>query len=153
MTNGISNACTLVLALAFPVAALADASGSLTIAPNTNFSFDNGTSGSSGGDIRWTGPEITFVGNAAGVNFGQQGAAGYNNLTQYSLTSAYSEGAYNTTPIISLATGEVFAVFTNGGNYAKVLIISVSATALQFQYVTYGRRLPAGRPCLRSRRF
>lgn len=138
MTYG---AYTVILALAFPVGALADASGSVTIAANMDFNFDNGTVTSSGGDIRFTGPEIAFAGTATGVSQGALGVFFY-----AAAGPPASTGDFNTTPIISLAPGEVFFVHTNGGNFAKVLLLSASATALQLQWYTYGTSASGSTP-------
>ena len=78
MTHRIYSTCAVVLALAFPVAALADVTGTPTISSGSDFSFDNGTSTSTGGDIKFTGTSITFVGSATGYDAGSGGTATYN---------------------------------------------------------------------------
>ena len=112
------------LALALPVAASAQ----------TNLNLDTGATGTSGGDIAFSASGIAPVGAA----------------TLYSLTSALSsefsvlpESAlaglpYSTTPIGSGSlSNDFFAVHTNGGNYAKVLVTAVSSSSITLQYVTY----------------
>src|ERR1035438_2200544 len=76
-----------VLALAFPIAALADVSNTVTISSGQHYSFDTGTAGTSGGDIIFTGTSITFVGSAAGYSFGTSaGSATYGALTSSTLS-------------------------------------------------------------------
>lgn len=140
MTHRAYRASAVILVVAFPALALADASGSVTIPANMNFSFDNGTVTSSGGDIRFTGPEIAFAGTATGVSLGALGAV------IYSETGPLSSNAWSSTPIISLAPGEIFFVRTNRGNVAKVLLISVSGAALQLQWYTYGSSASGSTP-------
>ena len=52
-------------------------------------------------------------------------------------------------PVVVLISGrgnEVFAVHTNGGNYATVLIISVSGSTLKLQYDAAGATVSGGTP-------
>jgi uncharacterized protein (TIGR03437 family) len=138
MRNRLSSTAVAFLALAFPMAVLADVSNTVTLSSGQHFSFDTGTAGTSGGDIAFTGTSITFVGNAAGYSFGiDAGSATYSELTSASLQFF----TYSATPITGssfLGAGAVFLVHTNGGNFVKVLINTVSSTSLAILYDAYG---------------
>ena len=129
-------ACIAVLAMALPMAALADVTNTQTISSGQHVSLDAGTILSSGGDLAFTGTSITPQGTAEFNSYGTGGAVLYGTLVQATLEFAAS---YNVTPISggSLVAGEVFAVFTNGANYAKVWIMAVSSTSLTIEYYTY----------------
>ena len=149
MTHRIYSTYAVVLALALPVAALADATGTPTISSGSDFSFDNGSSTSSGGDIKFTGTSITPVGSARFFDAGTGGTATYNELTS-SLIATYGSvpSLFTTAPITggSLVVNEVFVVKTNGGNFAKVLITSVSSSSLKIQYDAVGSTVTGGTP-------
>ena len=136
--SGISLA--VVVAVAFPISALADVSKTAIITSGQNFSFDTGTTSASGGDIAFDGTSINFVGGAAGYNSAPAGASAstvYGSFTSGELASL----PYATTSITgsSLVPMEVFAVKTNGGNCAKVLVGSVNTPyTLVFTYTAYG---------------
>lgn len=138
MRNIFSGPSLAVLVLAFPIAALADVSNTETLSSGQHFSFDTGATSTSGGDIDFAGTSITFVGSATGYSFGTSaGSATFGALTSSTLsfftyTSAAITGSSN------LGAGEVFLVHTNGGNYAKVLVNSVSSTSLAINYTAYG---------------
>ena len=127
------------LALTLPMALLADINQTTTLAANSNLNFDSGATGSSGGDIRFTGASITLVGMAGVFNFGQTGLAGYNGVTQATLALLPTQ-LFNQVPLSggSLVVNDVFAVLTNGGNYAKVLITALSGSSITLQFVTFG---------------
>lgn len=147
-------ACAVVLV--FPMGALADAGGSVTIPVNMNFSFDTGSLSSSGGDIQFTGPTIAVVGSAtqSAIDFGTSGNGGsvqlvlYEEVSQNSLAGALAGlgGTLFTDPIIALSYGSSFEVLTNGGNLAKFVILAVNGTSLQIQWYTYGASATGGTP-------
>jgi len=137
-----------VLLLAVPCAAIAGvvSSGTIVIPDTFTFSLDTGTVG--GNDIWWENltnaatPDLQFVplGLAELVNIG---------ITNFaSVTPAQLMGlTYGTTPIpqTSLPAGDVFAVLTNGGNYAKVEILNYQNTNnidANVQWVTYSATVP-----------
>jgi uncharacterized protein (TIGR03437 family) len=126
-----------VLAVLYPAAAWANASGTTTLSANTRFSFDTGATVTSGGDILFTGTSITLQGSATEFSLGV-GSSEYGILSQ-AILSAFGS-AYSSAPISgsSLVANEVFAVHTIGGNYAGVLITAVSSTSLSLQYTTFG---------------
>jgi uncharacterized protein (TIGR03437 family) len=149
MTHRIYSTCAVVLALALPVTILADATGTPTISSGSDFSFDNGTSSSSGGDIKFTGTSITFVGSAGGLDAGGGGTTTYNALSSSLIAEYGSEASlFTSTPISgsSLAVNEVIVVKTNGGNFAKMLITAVSSSQLKIQYDAVGSTVTGGTP-------
>ena len=115
----------IAFALALPLVALAD----------TNLNLVAGTTGSSGGDITFSSSGIAPVNSATLFDLTSALSAEFSILTE-SLLAAYP---YSTTPISSssLVVNEVFAVHTNGGDYAKVLVTAASSTSITLTYVTY----------------
>jgi uncharacterized protein (TIGR03437 family) len=136
------------LALAIPIAAWADISGTATVNSGQNFNFDTGQVVSSGGDISFTGSAITYVGSAKGGNLGAlgfSGSSGYANVTPTILQAlAGLPGAATNTPILAstitagTSNGSVLALQTNGGNAAKYLVTAISSSSISFQYTTFG---------------
>src|SRR5580658_4292486 len=122
-----------------PVVAWADVSGTIALPAGTDFSFDSGAIVASGGDVLWTGTTLNPQGLAKLVNLGNaEGAAAtvFDGITQSELAALpYSTAAI---PASELTGDDIFAVSTNGGNYAKVLVTVLSGTTLAFEYVTYG---------------
>ena len=134
----------IALALASPIAALADVTGTPTLAANTALSLDTGTTSSSGGDILWSGTSMTPQGSAGAFNIGPGGATAYATYTQAILSTLGSLYSKSAIPASSLAVGDVFAVKTNGGNYAKVLVTAVSGTSISMQFQTFASSAPTG---------
>src|SRR5215470_14844728 len=103
------------------------------------FNFDTGTESS--GDVWWEQVDATVrqmvpQGTAQIVNIG---VVDFNSVTPTSLQGL----AYSTTPIDGnndasnqLVNGDVFAVLTNGGNFAKVQVLNYGYD-LAIQWVTY----------------
>jgi len=124
---------------ATPVPIVSSSTG--TIRGTFFFSFDHGIQVTSGGDVWWdqqtdTVRSMNPLGNAKLINLG---IVDFNSITPTQLQSY----TYITTPIDGnndpsnqLVTGDVFAVTTNGGNYAKVLVVMYGYN-LQIQWVTY----------------
>jgi len=140
----------IALALALPIAALADVTGTPTLAANTALSFDTGTTSTSGGDILWSGTSMTPQGSAAALNITattqQSGAAAYATYTQAVLSALGS--LYTKAAISPLTVGTILAVKTNGGNYAKVLVTAVSGTSISLQFDTFGTSGGPGVPTI-----
>jgi len=135
-----------ILALAFPFAARADLVGTVTLVSGDRYSLDTGqtfASGSSAGDIRFSGTSVVSQGDVGIYNYKTSGAAGttlYNSLTQQAL-STLPASSYSTTATLNaaaLVVGDVFAVHTTAGYYAKVLITSYTSGSLGLQYTTFG---------------
>ncbi len=124
---------------ATPVPIVSSSTG--TIRGTFFFSFDHGIQVTSGGDVWWDQQTDTIrsmnpLGNAKLINLG---IVDFNSITPTQLQSYI----YTTTPIDGnndpsnqLVTGDVFAVTTNGGNHAKVLVVMYGYN-LQIQWVTY----------------
>ncbi|HLJ36182.1 MAG TPA: protein kinase [Ktedonobacteraceae bacterium] len=115
--------------------------GTGTIQGTFQFNFDNGTQVSSNGDVFWnqissTQRQMEPQGSATIVNLG---SVDFNALD---FTTLQGE-SYGTAPINGnndssnqLVNGDVFAVHTNGGNYAKVMVVNYGYN-IQIQWVTY----------------
>jgi len=127
------------LAALFPIAAFADISGTLTIAANTSVSMDTATVVTSGADFLWSGTTLTPQGSALAVNAtalaGLSGASGYATLTLMFLQEFAVAGSSKA--ISGLAAGTIVGYETNGGNFGKFLVTSVTGTSLVIQYTTY----------------
>ncbi|HEV3198619.1 MAG TPA: hypothetical protein VGZ73_11940, partial [Bryobacteraceae bacterium] len=122
MTRRLLWTCAVAL-LTFPIAALADVTGTPTLAVNTMLNLDTGTTGSSGGDLLWTGSSLVPQPGVGVFSFpAAVGAAVYNSLTQASLALF----TYSSTPVSPVTNG-VVACKTKSGNYAKILVTSVTA--------------------------
>jgi uncharacterized protein (TIGR03437 family) len=129
--------------------ALADVSGTPTLTANTALNLDTGATGASGGDLLWSGSTLTPQSNAkAAAMPGGGGSSVYNALTQQTLT-AFS-ALLSSAPIggSTLAAGAILVVRTNGGNYAKVLVVSNSGGSLGLQFTTYGASGGSGGPSI-----
>lgn len=128
------------MALALPLAAVAQ----------NNLNLDTGTVVSSGGDIAFGASGIAPVGSAMlydlttafGSSFSVLAASGYLEETLASL-------GYSTAPIptSSLVVNEVFAVQTNGGNYAAAMVTAARSGSVTLQYFTFntsGKQIQTG---------
>jgi len=122
------------------MAAWADVSGTQTLQANTNFSFDTGATVASGGDVAWTGSQLSFVGSAKGGSLaalGLSGTSGFTSATQAVLQALASFASTTPIPASALSVGTIVGLSTNGGNSAKFLVTAVSGTSITFQYTTY----------------
>jgi uncharacterized protein (TIGR03437 family) len=134
-----------ILALIFPIAALANVTGTLTLNSGQNVGLDAGTVVSSGGDLNWNGTAFTPQGSATALNltmFVGTGASTFNNLTQAELSALSIEYSTSAVTETSLGVGGILAVFTNGGNYSAILITAQSGTSVTFQYITFVSTVP-----------
>jgi uncharacterized protein (TIGR03437 family) len=108
-------------------------------------SLDTGTVASSGGDILWTGSSITFQGSATGFNLSADGLTGASDLsilTQSTLAGLSFGFSSASLPLSALAVNNIFAVHTNGGNYAAVLVTAQSGTSITLQFISYVSTVP-----------
>src|SRR5271170_6279590 len=105
-----------VLTTTFPVVAWADLAGTVTLSTNMTLSLDTGVTSTTGGDILWTGTQISFQGTAKGVNAGDIGAAEFSAIT-LTIAQGFASAA-STAPIPNsvLVVGDVFGVLTNASN-------------------------------------
>ena len=122
-------------------------SGTAILKGTYAFDLDTGTESLPGGtwippfDIAWDQHTavIRSMDPITGAQIVNLGAVDFNLLTPDTLQSL----TYSTTPIDGnndvtnkLVTGDVFAVHTNGGNYAKVKVLNYGYN-IQIQWVTY----------------
>jgi len=133
-----------VLALAGAVALFGDFTQSnVTLQSGQSFNLENGAITSSGGDFKFNGASITFVGNALGYTVALGvGPGGYALYDEATLQAFYGggPGVYSQNPIVSpaLAVNTVFAVYDNSKHFAKVLITGLTSSSITFQFLTYG---------------
>jgi uncharacterized protein (TIGR03437 family) len=137
-----------VFVFAFPIAALADVTGTPTLPANTTFSLDTGAVVTSGGDITWSGTSITPQGSATAVDLAvtplgasYSGPSGYTSLVQAgsTLISEFSSvlGSFLAATAITPAVNDILIVHTNGGNYAAVLVTAISGTSISLEFDTF----------------
>ncbi len=133
-----------VLSFALANAARADISQTTPLASGNALNLDTGAIVASGGDLLWNGSTITPQGKAKAYNLGNLGMAGFSSYSKDSLV--YLSVIASSAPIASsvLVSGEVFAVFTNGANVAKVLVVSNSGGSITLQFVTFITTQPTG---------
>lgn len=128
----------VLIAVVFPLAAQTNVTGTVTLTSGQHLNLDTGTAGNTGsGDIYWSStPQIGTLGNAmiasppASVT-----ASNFSSLTQAQLVGY----TYDQSQVFTLTAGTVFAVHTNGGNYAAVLITAVASdsSTITLQFTTF----------------
>src|ERR1039457_645454 len=139
---------TIALALALPMAALADITGTPTPAAGTALNLDTGATASSGGDILWSGSSMTPQGTAKAFNIGGGGAASFSQYTQTLLSQLDSLFSNAAIPGALLAKDDIFAVKTKAGNYGKVLVTAARGTSISLQFQTFGVPPPPAGPTI-----
>jgi uncharacterized protein (TIGR03437 family) len=138
-----------ILLLVRPVAAIAGLNGAPTLTAGQTLSLDTGAVSTSGGDILWNGSVIAFQGGAIGIDlgvFGIVGNVGYDYVEE--APDSYLANYQSQYTGASLATSSsspnsVIAVYTNGGNYAVLLVTAQSGTSITLQYLTFAA-IPPG---------
>jgi uncharacterized protein (TIGR03437 family) len=125
-----------VFAIALPAAALADRSGSATLAADSFFNLDTGAAANSNPDIFWSGSALLPQGRAGVYNLGKYGSRTFKSIAASHVTA----GHYGSSPIAAnlLAAGDVFGIRTNSGSYAKVMVTATNGTSLSLQYTVFG---------------
>jgi uncharacterized protein (TIGR03437 family) len=145
-----------VAAFILPVSALADiTNATVTLNVGESLDLDNGTTNTAGtGDITLTATSITYIGKASGANItaafagAVAGQAGYTAITDAELVGGASSAT--NTPILTsslvagMASGSVLGIGTNGGNAAKILVLTLSSTSIGIMYTTYGGTASGG---------
>ena len=132
-----------VLAFIFPVAALADLNQTTTLQANTRLNLDTGATPTSGGDLLWNGLTITPQGSAKAYNLGDfslifdDAPKAYYDSFKIVATSATIAGNL-------LVPGDVFAVFTNGGHTAGVMVTAKSGSSITLRSITFIPVVPTG---------
>jgi hypothetical protein len=112
--------------------------GSVVIPGNGLFNFDQGAVVTSGADVLWhlhIPTTVRTLDPRRSAKLANMGVVDFN-----SITAAQLEGLTYTATLIKgkdLPTGDVFAVFTNGGNHAKVLVTGYNGNNLEIMWVTY----------------
>lgn len=137
-----------LVALAFPAISLADLSGNTVLQTNASLNMDTGAVASAGGDIIWTGTNITPQGTARIRSLDIVGATAFGFLPQaYFVEEAPAARA---TPIPSnlLVPGRALVVVTNSAHIAKVLVTANSGGFLSLRFTTFGVTAPAGVPAI-----
>ena len=125
------------LALALPIYAFADTSGTKTLSASTNLNLDTGnTASGAGGDILWSGSTITPQGSAKAFNVGPAGSL--TGITKSLLDGFKALASSAAIPSSTLVVGDLFAVFTNGGNTAAVLVTTNGNGSITLQFTTFG---------------
>src|SRR5579871_3350653 len=127
----------VLLTTSLASSAFADQSGTATLTMNSYLSFDSGAVSGSAGDVLWNGSSLSPQGHAGIYNLGKYGSRAFQFLSARSASSVpFGVAAI---PGDALVAGDVFGVYTNGGHYAKVMIIAASGTSLSVKYTTFGR--------------
>jgi uncharacterized protein (TIGR03437 family) len=115
----------------------ADISLTVNVPAGSRIDLDTGTVTSTGGDLLFNGMLLTPQGSAKVYSFGAVGQTGYNALTE-----AIARSSLTSTSVSTIGQGAVanavFAVSTNGGNVAKLLITAAAGTSITIQFTTYG---------------
>jgi uncharacterized protein (TIGR03437 family) len=133
-----------VLAVGFGSAALADINQTTILQSNTALNLDTGATVTSGGDLLWNGSTIAPQGKARAYNAGNFGAAGFGSLEKAQLAPFAVIATSAPIPAGVLVAGDVFVVFTNGGNATKVLVTANSGGSITLQFTTYITPVPTG---------
>jgi uncharacterized protein (TIGR03437 family) len=106
------------------------------------FNLDAGSTPGCTPDISWNGTQVGPAGTAMVYAVaGAGGSAEYDSLTLPILQSL----SYQLVPV-GVGVSSVFAVKTNTGDYAKVLVTAASSSSITLQYTTYGAT--AGAPVI-----
>jgi uncharacterized protein (TIGR03437 family) len=146
MTTLLDATAIGILAIILPVAALANVTGTQKLTTGQTLSLDTGVAGTSGGDILWTaGTGISMQGNATELNL--TAASSYSGASSLSLLDAAQLtqfGSYSSAPLplSALAVNNIFAVLTNYGNYAAVLVTAQSGSSITLQFITFAGAAP-----------
>ena len=137
MQHPRSSTILLALNLALAIAARADISQTTPLTSGNALNLDTGAIVNSGGDLLWNGTTVTPQGKAKAYNLGNLGAAVFNSEAKAQLMSFAVLAS--SAPIAAgvLVPGDIFVVFTNGSNVAKMLVSSNSGGSITLQFVTY----------------
>ena len=126
-------------ALAYPILARADVSGTPTLAVNATLNLDTGAVGTSGGDIVWTGSSISPQSGAGVFTIPGIPLSAYDSVTQDILALFDSSFSSQPIPVPDPSAGVLLAVKTKGGNYAKLLVTGGTVNGpITVKFTTYG---------------
>ncbi len=125
----------IALALLLAISALADLSRTATLQSGQSLNLDSGAVTSSG-DILWTGNSLTPQGSATAYNIGAIG--GISGFSKSIVDGLKLVASSTSIPSSALVANDVFAVCTNGGNSAVVLVTANVGGSLTLQFTTFG---------------
>jgi uncharacterized protein (TIGR03437 family) len=127
-----------VLALSFPIAALANLTQTNTLPANTALNLDTGATAATGGDILWDGSTIAPQGIAtAVVIYKDWPASAFGTITSI-LVQVFPGYSKSVIPAASLSVGTVFGVHTNGGHWTKVIVLDNTGGSINLEFTTFG---------------
>ena len=125
----------LTLALAFPVAALADNNQTSVLQSNTSINFDTGNLNAATNDLLWNGTTLALQGNATAIllypDFPEEQYAFITSI-QIQLTPGYTKN-----PIIP-AVGDLIGVHTNGNHWVRLFVKAKSGSTITLRFTTFG---------------
>jgi len=135
-----SGVAIVLLAIALSATSWADQSGNATLAANASLNLETGDLSNdvstNSGDILWNGTSLTPLGRAGLYNPGKSGSRLFKLISaRYASQAPYSAAPI---PASALVAGAVFGVHTNGGHYAKLIVIASGGGSLSVQYRTFG---------------
>jgi uncharacterized protein (TIGR03437 family) len=123
--------------------ARADLSQTMTLQANTRLSLDNGTTPGSGGDLLWNGTTLAPQGTAKAYTFPFP-IGSLDGLPKAYFDSFKVVATSTPIPASALVVGNVFAVFTNGGHTAGLLVSAKGGSTITLQFITFIPVLPIG---------
>jgi uncharacterized protein (TIGR03437 family) len=148
MSKLFSRNTLAVLVFAFPIAALADTTGTPNLSAGSTLNLDTGATGTSGGDVLWDGTNLTPQGSATAIDVTTIAGPltpSYSSVTSSlinTLAATYSD-LLSPKPITP-KSNDLLIVKTNGGNFAKVLVSSITGTSVALKFDTFGSSTPSG---------
>jgi len=141
MSKLFSRNVLAVLALAFPVAALADITNQMVTLTQAGqiVSLDTGTTVNSGGDLLWDGTNLIPQGSMFVYVLSAQGSgamAAYLRFTTVEIDLDFMNcgGSQSSVPG---TVNQLFMAITNGEHDAKVLVTAQSGTSITIEFTTY----------------
>ncbi len=132
----IANIFLIASTFLFASAARADIHQTTTLQSGNRLNLDNGSVVSSGGDILWDGTTIGPQGAATAANISPT----LGRLDQGKIYFDAFKSNASSKPLLAIrmVVGDVFAVFTNGGHTAGVLITAVGGGSITLEFITFG---------------
>lgn len=140
MSNVSNRWAVALIVLLFPIAAFADLNGTVTLSSGQSLNLETGAAVSSAGDLLWSGSTLTPQGAALALNVTAfastfSGPTAFASITLQELQAFGSAGSH--AAISGITVGTIIGAKDNSGNYAKLLVTSVSSS-ISFQFTTYG---------------
>lgn len=131
------------LALVFCGVALGDPS--VTLTSGQEFTVSSGATGTSGGDIQWTGSAINFLAGSKGaIAPSVTGTSGYSEITLSLVQGLAFLASSNPVPSSSLTVGSILVVETGSSVFAKFLVTANSGGSITFTWANLSN--PGGNP-------